>query len=63
MSKIPGRKKGYRFRDKHPEVHNFTNELLEDEEIKDISKIKIDNPFSSKTTTKRNIQENILVHI
>ena len=49
MSKIKKKKKGYRLRDKHPEVHNFTNELLEDEEIKDISKIKIDNPFSSKT--------------
>ena len=33
MSKIPGRKKGYRLRNKNPEVHNFTNELLEDEEI------------------------------
>ena len=52
MSKIPGRKRGYRFRDKNPQVHNFTNELLEDEEIKDINKIKIDNPFSSKTTSK-----------
>ena len=48
MSKIPGRKKGYRLRNKNPEVHNFTNELLEDEEIKDINKIKIDNPFTSK---------------
>ena len=57
MSKIPGRKKGYRLRDKHPEVNNFTNELLEDEEIKDISKIKIDNPFTSKTTTLNNINK------
>ena len=38
MSKILNRKKGYRLRNKNPEVHNFTNELLEDEEIKDISK-------------------------
>ena len=55
MSKIPGRKRGYRFRDKNPQVHNFTNELLEDEEIKDINKIKIDNPFTSKTTSLNNI--------
>ena len=55
MSKIPGRKKGYRLRNKNPEVHNFTNELLEDEEIKDINKIKIDNPFTSKTTSLNNI--------
>ncbi len=48
MSNIPGRKKGYRLRNKNPEVHNFTDELLEDEEIKDINKIKIDNPFTSK---------------
>ena len=47
MNKIPGRKRGYRLRNKNPEVHNFTNELLEDEEI-DISKIKINNPFTSK---------------
>ena len=51
MSKIPNRKKGYRLRNKNPEVHNFTNELLKDEEIKDVSKIKIDNPFSSKTNS------------
>ena len=55
MKKIPGRNKGYRFRNKNPEVHNFTNELLEDEEIKDINKIKIDNPFSTKTTSLNNI--------
>ena len=47
MNHIPGRKHGYRLRNKNPEVHNFTNELLEDEEI-DISKIKINNPFTSK---------------
>ena len=39
----------YRLRNKNPEVHNFTNELLEDEEIKDLNKIKINNPFTSKT--------------
>ena len=48
MKKIPGRNKGYRLRNKNPEVHNFTNELFNDEEIKDLTKIKIDNPFSSK---------------
>ena len=48
MNKIPGRKRGYRLRNKNPEAHNFTNELLEDEEIKDINKIKINNPFTSK---------------
>ena len=54
MSKIPGRKKGYRLRNKNPEVHNFTNELLEDEEIKDINKIKINNPFTSKNNNNIN---------
>ena len=49
MNNIPGRKHGYRLRNKNPEVHNFTNELLEDEEIKDLNKIKINNPFTSKT--------------
>ena len=57
MSKILNRKKGYRLRNKNPEVHNFTNELLEDEEIKDMNKIKIDNPFTSKTTTLNNINK------
>ena len=54
MSKIPGRKKGYRLRNKNPEVHNFTNELLEDEEIKDLNKIKINNPFTSKNNNNDN---------
>ena len=34
MNHIPGRKHGYRLRNKNPEVHNFTNELLEGEEIR-----------------------------
>ena len=54
MSRIPGRKKGYRLRNKNPEVHNFTNELLEDEEIKDLNKIKINNPFTSKNENNIN---------
>lgn len=57
MSNIPGRKKGYRLRDKNPVVNNFTNELLKDEEIKDINKIKIDNPFSSKTDIKTDVKD------
>ena len=57
MSNIPGRKKGYRLRDKNPVVNNFTNELLKDEEIEDINKVKIDNPFSSKTEIKTNVKD------
>lgn len=57
MSNIPGRKKGYRLRDKNPVVNNFTNELLKDEEIEDINKVKINNPFSSKTDIKTNIKD------
>ena len=57
MKKIPGRNKGYRLRNKNPEVHNFTNELFNDEEIKDLSKIKIDNPFSSKTDSTNKFKD------
>ena len=57
MSKIPGRNKCYRLRNKNPEVHNFTNETFNDEEIKDISKIKIENPFLSKTNSTNKFKD------
>ena len=50
------RKKGYRFRTKKDnlEINNFTDETFKDDEIKDINKIKIDNPFKSKTFINKN---------
>ena len=48
LNEVPGRKHGYRLRNKDVEVNNFTNELLKDEEIKDITKVKTYNPFSTK---------------
>lgn len=55
------RKKGYRFRTKKDdlEVNNFTNETFKDDEIKDINKIKINNPFISKTFRNQNTHEQI----
>lgn len=55
------RKKGYRFRTKKDdlEVNNFTNETFKDDEIKDINKIKINNPFVSKIFGNQNTYEQI----